>query len=77
MTDYKLEAETGKIGGTDKPILEVDPGFGCCRRYYYYGLHSKKCREANKFSLTTEVPLFIKKQSNETNENTGKKPDSL
>lgn len=28
-------------------MISVDLHFECCRRFYYYGLHSKKCLLAN------------------------------
>lgn len=29
-------------------MIKVDgPLFECCRRWYYYGLHSYKCKQAN------------------------------
>lgn len=39
-----------------KELIKIDgPGFRCCKRYYYYGLHSLKCQLENSLHEDEDI----------------------
>lgn len=36
-------------------IKIVDPGFVCCRRYYYYSRHSSLCQHTNHWTEDYDI----------------------
>ena len=34
---------------------DIEIGKVCCRRYYFYSLHSKDCQRINNFKIDTDL----------------------
>lgn len=40
-----------------KELIKVDGDqFPCCKRYWFYAMHSFKCRQTNKINEDTDIP---------------------